>query len=406
MKEQIKKTILITGASGFVGKQVLAYLLAQNHTIIAPTRNPSKLSQFRNPNLNITETDIFTQDLQVSKYDILIHLAWGKMDNVCDFSHITHNFTQSLDFLQNAIKTHKIKQIAVAGSCFEYGSHYGKISEDFIPNPQTSYGIAKVFLQKALFELQKSYDFRLKWLRIFYLNGIGQNPHSLIPQLQNAIDSNQATFNMSGGEQIRDYLDIKIAAKYIARLALDDSFDGICNVCSGEPISVRNLVENYLQKTRQDIKLNFGFYPYPSYEPLAYFGDNAKLSALLQTYKARKSHNIKNRTAKATNADNHTVKNRKWGGAESRFLKESFALYIGNSTLIIFARVTPEVCVAVATHPHLQIHAPLTVFARLCKKPKQSIKTAESQSDSTLSSDFSRFYRLFTHSIKLAQEVA
>ena len=290
----MKKAILLTGASGFVGKQVLAYLLAQNHNVIAPTRNPSKLSQFhKHNNLNIIEADIFTQDLQIDNYDILIHLAWSKMDNVCDFSHITHNFVHSLNFLQNAIKIHKIKQIAVAGSCFEYGSHYGKINETFIPNPQTSYGIAKVFLQKALCELQKSYDFRLKWLRIFYLNGIGQNPHSLIPQLQNAIDLKQAAFNMSGGEQIRDYLDITIAGKYIAKLALDDNFNGICNICSGKPISVRNLVENYLKQTNQHIKLNFGFYPYPSYEPLAYFGDKAKLSSLLQ---------------------NHSAKNRKWGG--------------------------------------------------------------------------------------------
>ncbi|MGX2982256.1 NAD-dependent epimerase/dehydratase family protein [Helicobacter sp. 23-1045] len=277
----MKKAILLTGATGFIGKQVLKYLLSQNHHIIAPTRNPSKLKSFQNHrNLEIIKHNIYTQDLNV-KCDILVHLAWSGMDNVRDFSHIETNFMRSLAFLKNALKC-GVRQIAVAGSCFEYGTHWGKVSEHFIPNPQTSYGIAKVFLQKALCELQKTYDFRLKWLRIFYLYGEGQNPHSLIPQLQSAINAGQMSFDMSGGEQMRDYLDIQIAAKYIANIALNDAFDGVCNICSGAPISIRNLLERYLRDTNQKIHLNFGFYPYPNYEPLAYFGDDKLLNELLQ----------------------------------------------------------------------------------------------------------------------------
>ncbi|WP_455940050.1 NAD-dependent epimerase/dehydratase family protein [Helicobacter fennelliae] len=277
-----KLKILLTGASGFIGQQVLRYLLSQNHQVLCPTRNPHKLKSFHHKNCIIKHTDIYTQNLDFMQgYDTLIHLAWESMNNVCDYKHIDINYAHSMHLIKQAITSYKIKNITIAGSCFEYGTHSGKINESFIPNPQTSYGIAKTFLHKSLEQFQKIYPFQLKWLRIFYLYGEGQNPHSLLPQLQNALNHKQTNFNMSGGEQLRDYLDIKIAASYIAKIALHQDFNGVCNICSGSPISVRMLCERYLHNTQQSINLNLGFYPYAEYEPLAYWGDNTKLLKLL-----------------------------------------------------------------------------------------------------------------------------
>ena len=114
--------------------------------------------------------------------------------------------------------------------------------------------------------------------------GKGQNPKSIIPQLELALENNDETFNISGGEQLRDYLPVKKVAEYIVKISLQNKINGIINCCSGEPISIRKLVENYLKLRNKKIKLNLGYYPYPDYVPMAFWGDNTKLKSILKEY--------------------------------------------------------------------------------------------------------------------------
>ena len=50
---------------------------------------------------------------------------------------------------------------------------------------------------------------------------------------------------------------------------------------SGKPISVRKLVEGWINENHWNINLNLGHYPYPDYEPLAFWGDRGKLDSFL-----------------------------------------------------------------------------------------------------------------------------
>jgi dTDP-6-deoxy-L-talose 4-dehydrogenase (NAD+) len=77
---------------------------------------------------------------------------------------------------------------------------------------------------------------------------------------------------MSGGEQLRDYLPVEEVAKRIVNLSIGGDSQGVVNICSGKPISVRNLVEQWLAEQHWKIELNFGYYPYPDYEPMAFWG--------------------------------------------------------------------------------------------------------------------------------------
>jgi UDP-glucose 4-epimerase len=90
--------------------------------------------------------------------------------------------------------------------------------------------------------------------------------------LENALRSGEKVFNMSGGEQLRDYLPVHEVAKKIVEVALMEKTDGIFNCSSGVPVSVRNLVESYLKKSNRQIEINYGYYPYREYEPMAFWG--------------------------------------------------------------------------------------------------------------------------------------
>jgi nucleoside-diphosphate-sugar epimerase len=88
---------------------------------------------------------------------------------------------------------------------------------------------------------------------------------------------------MSGGEQLRDYLPVSEVARSLVALVLKQADIGVVNVCSGQPVSVRKLVEGWIAENDWSIDLNLGRYPYPDYEPMAFWGDRRKLNKLLET---------------------------------------------------------------------------------------------------------------------------
>jgi dTDP-6-deoxy-L-talose 4-dehydrogenase (NAD+) len=76
---------------------------------------------------------------------------------------------------------------------------------------------------------------------------------------------------MSYGEQLLDYLPINIAVKKIYNILKYKN--GIFNISSGSPISLRRLLENIMIKKKKKIKLNLGYYNYRKKDSLAIWGD-------------------------------------------------------------------------------------------------------------------------------------
>jgi len=276
--------ILVTGATGFVGRHVINELLKYNHQVIAATRKVDLKSS--GDKLKYTFLDIDNLDLtqnyfaQLGCPDLLIHLAWQGLPNYKSLFHFEDNLIAHYSFLKNMV-VNGLKNMVVTGTCFEYGMKEGCLSEDMITDPKNPYALAKDTLRKFLFELQKKHAFDCKWIRLFYMYGEGQNPNSLLSQLQRALQNGDQVFNMSGGEQERDYLPIEKVAEYIVTIALQNKISGIINCCSNTPIKVKELVENYLKETGQEIKLNLGYYPYTDYEAMSFWGDDTKLKKII-----------------------------------------------------------------------------------------------------------------------------
>ena len=66
-------------------------------------------------------------------------------------------------------------------------------------------------------------------------------------------------------------------ANQIVECSLQKKVDGVINCCKGEPITVKEFVEDYLRANNYKLKLNLGFYPYSIFESMAFWGDNTKL---------------------------------------------------------------------------------------------------------------------------------
>jgi nucleoside-diphosphate-sugar epimerase len=277
--------VLVTGATGFVGRHVINELLQRGHAVLAVARDNARAETMQwYPQVNFIACDLATDYASLlsehSLPDALVHLAWPSLPNYRNFFHIGTNLRADLAFLPAAVAV-GIPQIMVAGTCLEYGFQNGPLTEDMATAPHTPYGFAKDTLRKGLEMLQQEQPFTLQWMRLFYMFGEGQNPNSLLAHLDRAIDQGDAVFNMSMGDQLRDYLAIEeVAANFV--LALENSAQccGVINCCSGRPVSVFDLVSQRRQARSSVIRLNRGHYPYPDYEPKEFWGVPAKLDAL------------------------------------------------------------------------------------------------------------------------------
>jgi dTDP-6-deoxy-L-talose 4-dehydrogenase (NAD+) len=277
--------VAVTGATGFIGRHVVAQLETRG---ISPTlacrpgtRVPEGSSRYPVVRMDIVDAPSDAYD-RLGRPDVLIHLAWGGLPNYSSPHHVEHELPAHRSFLSGLLAA-GLGALTVTGTCLEYGLQSGALREDMPTAPVTAYGKAKDELRKELEQLRRGRPFNLTWARLFYLHGDGQAAGSLLPQLEGAIARGDATFNMSGGEQLRDYLPVDEAARYLVVLALNARDNGVVNVCSGRPVSVRELVEGVVAKHGSSIGLNLGHYPYPDYEPMAFWGDRQKLNRYLES---------------------------------------------------------------------------------------------------------------------------
>lgn len=276
--------IAVSGASGFIGRHLLPVLIKNGHEVIAVVRDKNKITDL-DIGCHVVEHEIGTENndifTKLGKPDILLHLAWGGLPNYKSLHHIDVELPNHYQFIKLMVES-GVKHVAVIGTCFEYGMLSGELDEDLDTKPINPYGYAKDALRKQLQFLQNEYDFNLIWMRLFYMYGEDQSDNTLYSQLQFAASNGKALFNMSGGEQIRDYLHVDDVVNKIAALTGINNNIGIVNVCSGIPISVRRLVEQWIKENDWDIELNLGYYPYPDYEPLAFWGKSDKFNKIIK----------------------------------------------------------------------------------------------------------------------------
>ncbi|MBK6521164.1 MAG: NAD(P)-dependent oxidoreductase [Sphingobacteriaceae bacterium] len=273
--------VLVTGANGFIGNYVVQQLLKRGVTVIATSNDLARAKekdwfdkvQFVEYDMYDTNSgDLFKK---FNSPDKMIHLGWGHLANFKSEEHITKELPAQKNFLENLI-SNGLKDLTVIGTCLEYGMREGCLREDMPSEPSIAYPIAKNKLRLELEALKNKTPFNFKWVRLFYMYGTGQSEKSIIPLLQKALAANEPTFNMSKGDQMRDYLDVTTISENIVIFAMQQKVEGIINCSSNNPISIKELVENYLKEHNKHINLNLGFYPYPDYEPMKFWGDNTK----------------------------------------------------------------------------------------------------------------------------------
>ena len=268
--------IAVTGAGGFVGRHVLGELARRGVEVIA-TERPG-VARERPGGSEVRWVPLDLANLPENSYvalqrpDALLHLAWDGLPNYRSLHHFESELPRQYNFLSGVIRD-GLPALVGVGTCFEYGQQSGPLAADLETHPTNPYGFAKDELRKKLQYLKEVHPYKLTWARLFYMYGEGQPAASLFMALKSAVAAGHREFPMSGGEQLRDYLPVTEVAHRLVELTLNPGDRGPINVCSGQPISVRRLVEGWIDRNGWHIVPKYGALPYTDYEPMAFWGD-------------------------------------------------------------------------------------------------------------------------------------
>jgi len=259
-------TILLTGANGFVGKQVVRVLSEQGISLRLVVRSgKERLLEPGVENCQIVKTDdLFLESVdwwvkQCEGIDTVVHLAWyaepGKyLQSVKNMDCLMG----SLNLARGAVQA-GVKRFIGVGTCFEYDLSAGVLSIETPLKPVTPYAGAKTALYHGLAHWMKCHSVEFAWCRLFYLYGEGEDSRRLVPYLHSMLKKGKSA-ELTSGKQIRDFLDVAEAGRMIADVALSDQI-GPTNICSGMPITVRQLAEKIADEYERRDLLVFGARP-------------------------------------------------------------------------------------------------------------------------------------------------
>lgn len=233
--------VLLTGGTGFVGRQILKRLLARGCHVRMVVRKavslPDEVEQ-------VDVGDLFDagpstlQDL-CTDMDVVCHAAWYAIPG----KYLTAD--ENVDCLSGSLR---LGQAAIAagvprfvgvGTCFEYNLGDGYLRTDTALAPATLYGACKASAYLSLSRMMEQEGRSFAWCRLFYLYGEGEDGRRLAPYIRSQLAAGEAA-ELTSGRQIRDYLDVEEAGRMIADAALG-SVQGALNICSGLPVTVADM---------------------------------------------------------------------------------------------------------------------------------------------------------------------
>ena len=274
--------ILLTGANGFVGRNLIKCLKNRDVELNLIQRSEDKLSiDVKEKNINIILTDdLFVENTQwwlnvLREIDCVIHAAWFVKPPNYLHSNLNFKCLKGSIVMAEAIANSNVKKVVGIGTCFEYDLSYGFLSIDTPLLPQTLYGKTKVELFKKMTDIYSAKNIAFAWCRLFYVYGEGENKNRLYPTLLEGIKRGKK-IKLTDGNQIRDFISIDIASRWITEIIFSDDV-GPINICSGVPVTIRQFSEQIFRIYDGNKNLlEFGAQKREIFDPPIVLGDISK----------------------------------------------------------------------------------------------------------------------------------
>jgi nucleoside-diphosphate-sugar epimerase len=272
--------ILVTGATGFVGRAVVAMLVGRGDDVHAlyrdrPLAGTPEVTWHRVDLLAAGEIERVVAEVCP---DRLIHLAWHTEHGRIMQAQENIVWVEGSLRMMRAFARYGGSRVLILGSGAEYdwSNAAGPLSELRSPlTPATLYGAAKDALRRLATAYARQEGIELAWGRPFFLYGPGEDPARLVPSVIRSLLADWPVA-ISSGAQIRDYMHVEDLASALLAL-LDSPVVGDVNLASGVGTSLDEIVDEILRSTgRPELVLRGGL-PDRPWEPPMLVADVTRL---------------------------------------------------------------------------------------------------------------------------------
>ncbi len=254
------KKVLVTGASGFIGRQCVPLLVSKGYEVHALSRR--RPDETAHPNVIWHEIDLLRPGcaaalIRQMRPDCILHLAWYAEPGKFWEARENLDWVRASLELLGAFADNGGRRIVVAGSCAEYDCSAGECLENATPLlPVTLYGTSKHALERILHSSSRQTGLSSAWGRIFFLYGPHEQPSRLVAYVVRSLLRGDPALCSEGG-QILDFLHVEDAASAFIAL-LESEVQGPVNIGSGRPIAVRDVLQEIGRKLGRLELIRFG----------------------------------------------------------------------------------------------------------------------------------------------------
>ena len=273
------KRVLVTGATGFIGRYSLPLLLRMGYEVHAVSRSPK--TQGVDGAIywhcaNLLKPDEVVALLQMVKPSHLVHLAWYAIPMRFWTAFENLDWVQATVSLMRVFHEQGGQRFVGAGSCAEYDWAFDYCNEASTPcRPATLYGASKYSTQLLLDAWSRQTGMSSAWGRVFFLYGPGEYSSRLVPSVINSLLKGEPAL-CTHGEQVRDFMHVEdVAAAFVA--LLDSDVQGVLNIASGVPVQVKEVIYTIADQLERRNWVQLGVVPANAGDPAALIADTGRL---------------------------------------------------------------------------------------------------------------------------------